>query len=138
MILHCSFEELTALNAAAERVLEAAGSGSVAAPPESLADIEALLLRLTGNISIDSLEDQASVQRAVEVLVQDARNRTDATILEEHPAAENAIRAYFEFAHMLTVLQRLRHMGDEMRALVELITGRPHTDEVARRFAFED
>jgi hypothetical protein len=138
MILHCSYEELTALDAAIERVLDAAGRGGVAAPPEVLPDIEALAPRLVGDISIDTLDDQASLQRAVEYLLGDARSRTDSFIIDEHPAAESAIRSYFEYAHVLTVLQRLRVIGEEMRALVELMTGRPHTDEANRRFAFED
>jgi lipoate synthase len=138
MILHCSYEELTALDAASERVLEGTGSGGVAAIADVLPDIEALAPRLTGDIAIDTLDEQASIQRAVEYLLANARGRTDAFILEEHPSAESAIRSYFEYAHMLAVLDRLRHMGDEMRALAELMTGRPHTDDAARRFAFED
>jgi hypothetical protein len=138
MILHCSYEELTALDAGIERVLEAAHAGGVAAPPEVLPDLEALAPRLVGDIAIDTLDDQASIQRAIEFLLAEARERTDDYILDEHPAAESAIRAYFEYANTLTVLDRLRRMGAEMRALIELKTGRSADDEAARRFAFDD
>ena len=39
MILQCTFEELSVMSAAAERVLAAAGAGGVAAPPQVMTDI---------------------------------------------------------------------------------------------------
>jgi hypothetical protein len=137
MILHCSYEELMAIDAGIERILEA-DRGGVAAPPDVLPDLESLAPRLTGDLSIDTLEDQVSIQRALEFLLAEARDRTDEFILDESPAAESAIRSYFEYAHLLGVLDRLRLMGNEMRALIELMTGKPPTDEAARRFAFDD
>jgi len=137
MILHCAYEELMAIDTGIERILEA-GRGGVAAPPDVLPDLESLAPRLTGDLSIDTLEDQVSVQRALEFLLAEARGRTDEFILDESPAAESAIRSYFEYAHVLVVLDRIRLMGNEMRALIELMTGQPPTDEAARRFAFDD
>jgi hypothetical protein len=138
MILHCSFEELTALDAAIERVLDATDSGGVVAPPEVLSDIESLAPRLVGDLSLGSLAEQAGLQRVLEYLLDDARERTDSFIIDEHPSAESAIRSYFEYAHMLTVLDRVRRMGAEMRGLIELMTGEPPTDDAARSFSFED
>jgi len=138
MILHCSFEELSALDAAVERVLEAAAGGGVAAPPEVLPDIEALAPRLDGDLSLDTLEEQSSVQRAIEFLLAEARDRTDAFILDETPSAESAIRSYFEYAHVLTVFDRVRRIGHEMRSIIELMTGRPPNDETAASISFED
>lgn len=138
MIMHCSYEELTALDNAIERVLEAIESGGVAAPPGVLPDLEALAPRLDGDISIETLEEQMSIQKAIEFLLEDARERTDTFILDEYASAESAIRSYFEYAHLLTVLDRVRRMGHEMRSIIELMTGKPPTDEAAGRIAFED
>ena len=138
MILHCAFEELTAIAAAIERVRHASGSGGVAAPPAVMPDLDALAPRLTGDLEIETIEEQQSVQRALEFLRVDTRDVTDAAILDQHPAAEDAVLAYFEYAHILTVLDRIRHIGDEMRALIDLMTGGAPTDDEAREFSFED
>lgn len=137
MILHVSFEELAALDAVVERVRTSVGTGGIAAPPASVQDIEALAPRLTGDISIESLDEQESVQRAVEFLVTDARERTDALILDQHPGAEEAVLAYFEYAHLLTVLDRIQQIGDEMRAIIDLMTGSRETTD-AGGYRFED
>lgn len=140
MYLHCNFEELTALASTAERVLVAHGSGelSVAAPSRALADLEALAPRLAGEISIPTLHAQRSVQRALELALEESRVRMDNMILELHPAAEDAIAAYFEYAHILAVLERIARMGAEMTMLIEVMTGRPVDDEIARTFSFPD
>ena len=137
MILYCNFEELSALSAATERALEGAAQGAhaVAAPPQAIADLEALLPRLTGELTITSLAEHASIRRAVGYLMDELRARLDATVLVQH-AAEDAVLAYFDFAHTLTVLQRLDHLGAEMVALVEVITGQPAASDVAQRFSF--
>ena len=66
MILYCTFEELSALAAGAHRVLSEADDAHVvvAAPPQIVADLEALTPRLTGDISITTLAEQRSVARA--------------------------------------------------------------------------
>ena len=137
MILHCTFEELTALSAAAERALTSDGGG-VAAPPQVVADLEALVPRLTGDLSLETLADPRAVDRAITFVHEDIRERMDSAILAHYPAAEPAVLSYFEYAHVLSVLDRVRRLGAEMRALIELMTGRPADEEAARSFAFPD
>jgi hypothetical protein len=138
MILHCTFEELSVLGAAAERVLHAPDAGGVAAPPQVMADLEALAPRLTGDIGVQTLHEVQSIQRAGSFLLEDARERADAMILEQHPAAEAAVVAYFEYAHLLTFLDRVNRMGAQMKALIELMTGEAPTESGARRVSFPD
>jgi hypothetical protein len=138
MILYCSFEELTALDAAIERVRGHLGIGAIAAPPDVLPDLEALAPRLSGDIDIESLTEQESIQRAIEYLLHESREHGDAMIVDQHPAAEDAVAAYFTYAHILSVLDRVRHMGAQMRALIELMTGDAPSDEDAASLSFED
>ena len=138
MILHCSFEELSALTDGIERVLTEADRGGVAAPPDVLPDLEALAPRLTGDLDLETLAEQVSVDRAIEHLLDRAHERMDTTVLEQHPAAESAVQAYFDYAHILTVADRVRRIGAEMRALIELMTGEPPSEETAGSFSFEE
>lgn len=139
MILHCDFEELAALTAAAGRALDAVGRPhGVVAPPQAITDIEALLPRLVGDISVDTLAEQASMRRGIALLADELRNRMDSTILEQHPAAEDAVLAYFDYARVLSVLVRLDQIGREMAAIVELMTGESAATESAQRFSFPD
>ena len=138
MILHCSYEELNALTAGIERMLAEAGRGGVAAPPDVLPDIEALAPRLTGDLDLESLAEQQSVERAIEAILAIARESVDEAILDQHPAAESAVQAYFDFAHTLTLYERVRLIGEEMRALIELMTGEPPSEETASSVQFEE
>jgi hypothetical protein len=138
MILLCTFEELSVMSAAAERVLVAAGTGGVAAPPQVITDIEALAPLLTGDIGVESLAEVSAIQRATHYLLDEARERADALIIEEHPAAEQAVAAYFEYAHILTFLHRTNRISAQMTALIELMTGTPPTEESARQVSFPD
>jgi hypothetical protein len=138
MILHCSYEELNALTAGIERMLAEAGRGGVAAPPDVLPDIEALAPRLTGDLDLESLAEQQSVERAIEAILAIARESVDEAILDQHPAAESAVQAYFDFAHTLTLYERVRLIGEEMRALIELMTGEPPSEETAGSIQFEE
>lgn len=140
MILHCTFEELSALSAAAERVLSGSGEAgiAVAAPPEVVADLEALCPRLVGDITVRTLAEQRSLLRAIDYVLTDARARMDTAILEGNPAAEDAIAAYFEYANVLNVEDRLRHIGEEMTALIELMTGQLPTEDSSRSILFSD
>jgi len=48
------------------------------------------------------------------------------------------VSAYFDFAHAFSVQGRLYEVGLEMEALVELVTGGPVTEDLARDFVFPD
>jgi hypothetical protein len=62
----------------------------------------------------------------------------EATVVATHAAGEEAVAAYFDFAHALTVAHRIEELSDEMSALIELVTGHPPDDETARSFRFPD
>jgi hypothetical protein len=140
VILYCTFEELAAVSAGAERVLAEAGSGAavVVAPPEIVADVEALLPRLNGDISLSRLSEQQSIARAITYIVAELKQRLDSAVLEEHPASEYAVGAYFDYAHALSVQDRVVRIGAEMAAIIELTTGRSPTAESSREFTFPD
>ena len=127
MILHCNFEELRALASAGESVVSAAeaasSTGAVSAPAEGVAKVEMLLPRLTGDFSIDTLDDQRRVRHAVSVIVNDLHTWLDNTIIEYNPAHEEAVALYFDYGHSRSVLHRLDLMGAEMEGIVDLITG---------------
>jgi hypothetical protein len=125
VILHCNFEELRALAAASELIVADSHGhpGAVAAPPEGLVMVEQLLPRLTGDMSIETLQDQRQVQKAVHFIVGDLHRRMDQRIIDAHPADEEAVALYFDYGHSRSVLHRLDLMGAEMEAIVELIGG---------------
>ena len=124
MLVQCTFEELSALTAGAEATLEVAAlGGGVAAPPRAVADVEALLARTDGDLELDTLAELRSVERAVDTILAHLRERVDATILEQYVGAEEAVAAYFDFAHVLTFRERVRRAGGEMEALLDLMKG---------------
>ena len=140
MILYLSFEELTALSAEAERVLDAnaaAGHG-IAAPPQFLAEVENFADQLVGDVSVTSLEHQRSMRRVIDVLLQRCRARMDATIVDQHPAAESAVAAYFDYAHVLAASSRLDVIGTEMEELIRVMTGDDPDSDAGRRFSFPE
>lgn len=137
MILYCDFEELAALAAAVTRSLEtAAGHRHDHDLPDAASDLEALLPRLSSDIEIQSLAECAAIRRAVSQVTDELRARLDIVILEQHPAAEDAVLAYFDYGHALSVLSRVERIHAEMSALAELLTGEPATTEAAQRFTF--
>ena len=141
MILQCNYEELRALKQGARALLgagEEAGACAVAAPPEERARVEALLPRLDGDVGIATLADQVGLETAVEAIVSCLRAEMEAHVVATHPADEVAVAAYFDFAHALAVLGRLRDIGSEMRALIEVVTGSPADEEVSAVFRFPD
>ena len=140
MILYLSFEELAALGSCAERLLLAnsvSGHG-IAAPPQLVADVEQFTQRLNGDITIASLEDQRTLQLIVRNLLDRSRAGMDEAVILQHAAAESAVAAYFEYAHVLTVSNRLAAIGEEMAALVQLMTGEDPDSETGRRFSFPE
>ena len=140
MILYLSFEELAALGSCAERVLLAnAGVGhGIAAPPQLSAEVELFSHRLTGDITISSLEDQRTLQLVVKHLLDRSRAAMDEAVILQHAAAEGAVAGYFEYAHVLTVSNRLDAIGEEMAAIVQLMTGDDPESESGRRFSFPE
>jgi len=139
MILYLSFEELSALGASAERVLQAGNAGQgIVAPPQFLAEVEQFSQRLDGDIHFTNLIEQRGAQRIVDHLLAGCRIRLDEMILQHHAADESAVAAYFDYAHVLTVSRRIHVIGDEMAALAELMTGDDRDSDAARRFSFPE
>lgn len=140
MILRCSFEELSALREGARAYLEAAhdSQAAVAAPPQDRMYVESVAPSFTGDISLRTLGDLDLLIRGVRAIVDRQRVEMEMMVTATHAADEGAVAAYFEFAHSLSVLSRLVEMDEEMRALVELMNGRPVTDEDLRNFVFPD
>lgn len=140
MILHFSYEELTALRYGARVFLdrEEPGRGGVLAPAEERARVEALLPQLDGDISLETLEELRAVEMAVSAIVECLRVEMESLVVSTHAADEGAVAAYFEFAHGFTVAHRLREMASEMEALIELVTGTPPNDVTRRTFQFPD
>ena len=141
MILHCSYEELEALRQGARVLLgvtEHAGVCAASARPEQLEGVEALMPRLDGHVYVSTLDDQRRLEETVGAIVACLRLEMEASVLATHPAEETAVASYFDFAHALSVLDRVWEMGEEMEALIELVTGEPPTPEVARTFVCPD
>ncbi|MDH3206378.1 MAG: hypothetical protein OEO79_07190 [Gemmatimonadota bacterium] len=141
MILHFNYEEIQALRAGARSYLgdvRAPSSSAVLAPAEGRARVEALLPRLQGDLSFSTLGELRAVQGAVESLVESLRILMETTVLATHAADEDAVSAYFDFAHGLTVSNRISDIAAEMEAMIELVTGEPPSAEAARTFRFPD
>jgi len=140
VIVHCNFEELTALKAGARQVLDgyAPEHGVVAAPPEEREQVAALVPLLGGDFSGTTLAEQRSLFQAVSIIVEILRIDMESMVTADHPAHESAVAAYFDFAHAFSVRARLHEVGLEMEALVELVNGGPVTEELARDFVFPD
>jgi hypothetical protein len=141
VILNCNFEELRALESGAELLLggsENRSTGAVAAPAEAVAQVSLLQPRLTGAISIVSLSEQIWIRHAVAAICQNLHDRLDEKVLEFHPAHEEAVSLYFDYAHAFGVLRRLDRIGVEMESMIELITGARPTDFTAQTVTFPD
>jgi hypothetical protein len=138
MILRCNFEELGALRDGARTFLsESSRSRSpVAAPPEGREEVEALLSRLDGDLIIETLAEQRLVLRAVAVILERLKEEMDRAILSTHAADEISVASYFSYAHSLSVFARLSAMGQEMEAVIEVVTGEPPTPGIAATFFF--
>ena len=138
MILHCNYEELSALRQGAGIFLgQGRGEGPpVAAPPEGRAEVEALMPRLEGDLSIQTLAEQRWIARAMLAIVERLKEDMDLFLISSHPADESAVSSYFHYGHALAVLARVTEMGQEMEALIEVVTGEPVTPEMAAAFVF--
>jgi hypothetical protein len=141
VILHFNYEEIQALTAGARAYLGEAGApepSAVLAPSEGRARVEALLPRLVGDVSVYTLEELRAVHGAVATVVELLRVQMESAVLATHAADEDAVSAYFDFAHGLTVLHRIEEMAEEMEAMLELVTGGSPSAEAARTFQFPD
>ncbi|TVR66033.1 MAG: hypothetical protein EA422_02895 [Gemmatimonadales bacterium] len=140
MIVVCNYEEVTALSHGARSFLgNEDGTGvAVAAPPSYRIAVEALLPRLSGDFSLNTLAEQEEVEKALRLIVSHLRETMDSHVLATHAAAEEAVSAYFDYAHALTVLDRVEAVGSEMSALVELLTGQSASEEMRESFQFPD
>lgn len=140
MILHVNYEEVRALRSGARTLLgrEPAAASPVLAPPETLACVQELERRLGGDLSLGTLEEVRDVEVAVGTIVEHLRAEMEAAVLATHAAGEEAVAAYFDFAHALTVSDRVEQISDEMGALIELVTGHPPDAETVRSFRFPD
>lgn len=140
MILHCNYEELTALTAGGRSLLsgESEAPSYVLAPVESRARVEALLPRLVGDLTVSSLGEAQGVSLAVDAIVEHLRAEMEAVVVATHAADEGAVAAYFDFAHALSVSHRVHEMVAEMEALIELVTGEPADADTTRTFRFPD
>ncbi|MGE0160201.1 MAG: hypothetical protein AB7T31_12395 [Gemmatimonadales bacterium] len=141
MILRCNYEEVEALRGGARallRLMPGSSSVTVLAPPESRARVEALLPRLRGDLSVATLGELHTIRVAVDAIVEHLREEMDAHVLAAHPADESAVNAYFAYAHALTVSNRVREVGEEMEAIIELVIGGSPSAEALRTFRFPD
>jgi hypothetical protein len=140
VILYLSYEEVQALRQGARSFLSegAGGPCAVAAPPGARAEVAALEERLVGDLDVATLAQQRVVATAVSAIVECLRIEMETAVGETHPAHEGAVAAYFDYAHALSVLSRLREMGSEMEALIEVVTGRPADAAAAASFQFPD
>lgn len=140
MLVRCNYEEVSALKHGARAYLEGhdGDEGVVAGPSVDHASVTALVPRLVGDLTLTTLEDLRSVQTAVEAIVVLLRVEMETTVAATHPADEQAVASYFDFAHAFAVQARLAEMGNEMEVLIELMTGQPATDDQAREFVFPD
>ncbi len=141
MILNCNFEELQALSSGADLLIdggETSSSSAVVAPIEALTQVSLLKPRLGGDLSIETLSEQRWVRRAIAAICQGLHDRMDEKVLQYHPAHEEAVAYYFDYAHAYGVLGRLDAMGAQMVAMIELLTGSEPTEESARLVSFPD
>lgn len=137
MILRINFEEVTAVNSAAARLLGPDTGGGVAAPPEALVALEGLV-PLDGDLSVETLAEQAGLLHAMDYVLDHLKRRMDAFVIEQYVGSDDAVNAYFDYANVLAVRSRLNGLGREMSDLIELITGDPATDETAEGIGFPD
>lgn len=134
MILNVNYEELRALATGAELLLM--GDRQPGVPVAVRAQVERLVPRLVGDVEIETLAEQRDVRGAVAAISEFLHSQMDSKVLEHHPAHEEAVSFYFDYAHTIAVLSRLDEMGTEMSAIIELTTGHPATPDSAEGFVF--
>lgn len=141
VILRCTFEELSALTTGAKFALEAASTCDdtrIAAPSEVVADVEALVPRLDGDLSVSTLAEEEQLERAVGFILSRLEERMNVLVLDQYVGSDDAINAYFDYAYVLRVHDRLESIAEEMHAMVELMTGEPPTEASKTEITFPD
>jgi hypothetical protein len=139
MILTCNYEELTAIGHGARAYLEDKPSGDhSAADVVGRVAVESLLERLGASVSLRTLAEQQEIEEGLAAVVEHLRAEVDLRVLMAHPAAEESVGAYFDFAHALSVLGRTREIGEEMAAMLEVMTGAPLDESAIDAFVFPD
>ena len=111
MIFRITFEEIAALNSAAERLLApTAGEVPVVAPPEAMAELE-YRVPLGGDLTVETLAQQRRLLSAVEYVLDHLKRRMDAMVSDQYVGSDDSVNAYFDYANVLTVATRLREAG---------------------------
>ena len=124
MILNCDFEELRALDRGAELVLEAREARSPLlklASRDALEQVENLRPLLNGSITVSDLSEIDAIQSAVRLISRTLKGMLEEKVIEFHPAHEEAVGLYFDYAHVLTVEHRVDRMAAEMHAIADLL-----------------
>jgi hypothetical protein len=95
MIIHCNYEELHALAAGAELILDpfSMGTGGVAAPMQAVTQVAMLQPRLTESLSIATLEEQRWVRRAVDAICTALHERMDERSSNTIPPTKRPLRS---------------------------------------------
>lgn len=138
MIVTLAYEEISSLRGAAELALETAPTGgAVVAPPEHLAHLEGFR-EVSGDLSLTTLSEQRTAELALEEVLAVSRERMEVLVLAQYVGSDDSVNAYFDYAHVLTVLERVRAAGRRMTAIIELVTGRAPTPESSTDITFPD
>jgi hypothetical protein len=138
VIVTLDYEELSSLRDGAELALEPAPlGGAVAAPTAGQVQLESIR-SAEGDLSLTTLAEQQRVQRALERILDAARERMDVLVLAQYVGSDDAVNAYFDYARVLTVLERVRVAGRRMFAIIELVTGHPPTPASSVDVSFPD
>jgi lipoate synthase len=82
--------------------------------------------------------DHRALVSALSSIVECLRVEVETLVCETHPVHEGAVAAHFDYAHSLSVLQRLQEMGSEVEAMIEVVTGLSVDGVVAASFHFPD
>ena len=140
MILHCNYEELQALRSGARSLLDDNPENrcAVAALESRKAGVEALLPHLEGDLDFHTLGELRNVATAIATIVECLRAEMDSVVIATHPAHENAVAAYFDYAHAYSVLGRLRELDHQMEVMIEVVIGGRPDERVIREFVFPD
>lgn len=139
MILKVNYEEMLALRAGVRAVLGTGPTGpvAVASRPEERAAVEKLPV-LEGDLSVETLAELVEVEAAVEAIIHALHDTMDEAILATHPASEDAVASYFDYAHVTAVQGRLRAMRSQMEDVIELVSGGGEDEELLSTFVFPD